>query len=373
MPKTFFCEACSFKTEKKSTYDKHITTKSHLNKLNNLETDSLSKTSCDSSVSCETCVFSVSSVSPSSNMSLEIDNTSFTSSRIRELEHQLQLKELEIERIKNEYEIKLKFKDEIIDILKQQNQTIINQPIVKEIPKKNIDLIIQEKEIQDEPKKQIVETKQEEKINIKEYLEKHRSKSPTIEECFKQYLYNSEYNTYLTCIEDIDGKEYNILEPSKIKYTEYKDRGIDNAIEILTNFFKTFPKEQLPFYCSDKRRNILYLKTEKGWIKQTETNETDIDNLLLQLIKNALNSICKALYHITLIFKNKVKNFNNIYNLSFDDWKANNISEIYSVMTLVGNDVSARVESDEERENKRLAIKNLKILLSNMSESIKAE
>ena len=121
MPKTFCCEICCFETTKKSTYTDHLTSKKHLNKSSGL-----------TSVSSDASTTSLSTLS-------NCDTNSSTASRIRELEHQLQLKDLEIQRIKNEYEMKLQHKDEIIALLKQQ-------PAVKpEPPKNNVELLVQEK------------------------------------------------------------------------------------------------------------------------------------------------------------------------------------------------------------------------------------
>lgn len=337
MPKTFCCEICCFETTKKSTYTDHLTSKKHLNKSSGL-----------TSVSSDASTTSLSTIS-------NCDTNSSTASRIRELEHQLQLKDLEIQRIKNEYEMKLQHKDEIIALLKQQ-------PAVKpEPPKNNVELLVQEKP---QPSK-----KSKPSISIKETLEKNRQQAPAIESCI-QLIYDSDYNSF---IQDavVNDQEYILLHPSKLKQSEFKSRGIDNAIDILSKFFNALPKEQLPFYCSDKRRNTLYLKTIDGWIKQTETNQEDIDKILLTLIMNALNSIQRAVSNMWTLFRKNQQKFRQIYDLAYDDWDYNHRNEIISVLNLVGNETSARAESNEEKENKRLAIKHLKIMLSQMSDTIK--
>ena len=93
------CEICNFQTEKKSTYTKHIQSKTHLNKVNGNDSNYCSSTT----------------TSTASNTTTA-DNTC-TASRIKELENQLKLKDLEMEKLIAEYELRLKHKDEIISIL----------------------------------------------------------------------------------------------------------------------------------------------------------------------------------------------------------------------------------------------------------------
>ena len=43
-------------------------------------------------------------------------------------------------------------------------------------------------------------------------------------------------------------------------------------MDIIEHFFTKIEKNQLPFFCADKNRNILYIKTENNWLKNTEEN-----------------------------------------------------------------------------------------------------
>ena len=98
------CECCSFNSDRKSSYDNHLKSNKHLNKIKGIST-TMSDTS------------SITSQTMTANI---CDNSSL--SRIRELEHKIML-------MKTEYELKLQVKDEmlnhkeeIIAMLKQQLQ-----------------------------------------------------------------------------------------------------------------------------------------------------------------------------------------------------------------------------------------------------------
>lgn len=302
----YYCQACDFKTERKSTYNDHLKSKKHLNKTTGVSTS-------------------------------ECTNNDCSESRIKELESLLLMKDSEIA----EYKLQLKHKDDIISILKQQS-----------IEPQNVKLTVKEK-----PKQ----------LSIAEQLEKARPDAFTIQECEK-LLFNSEYNNYILSTEgSSDGKEYIILNQSKIKHTEYKDRGIDNAIDILTYFFEDIPENKHPFYCSNKRKNTLYIKTTNGWIKQPKENKTEFDKIILNLAKQALNSIQRAMSSIFLLFNNRKQTFYSIYNMNYDDWNYNHRSEMFNVLTLFGDDVSARFKSDQEQKNEELVVKLLKVQLSKMS------
>lgn len=321
----YICQPCDFKTEKKSTYNDHLKSKKHLNKTNNC------------------CQVECASIS-STISAITTDEQSET--KIKELQELLRIKELEMKKIIDEYELRLKQKDEIITILRQPNniQPINVQPI--NVQSNNI---------------------KPTKTHINDNLQNTRPEAPTIEQC-KKLLYDSNYNEHIiTAANPHDGRDYIILNPSKLKHTEYKERGIDNAIDIIIKFFETMPENQYPFYCSNKRKNTLYIKTENGWIKQTKENKIEFDKIILSLIKEALNTIQRAISSIYLLFNKKKSTFRTIYDMNYDDWINEHRSEIFNVVTLFGENVSGRFKSDEEISNEALAVKLLKVHLSKMS------
>lgn len=334
----FTCQCCNYRTERKSSYDNHLKSSKHLQKLNN-----------------QTETQSVSSLN-----SLEYTTTTLVTdnSRILELEYQLKMKDAEIQNIINEYTLKLqmkdleiKHKDELITMLQNKPQLVI-----QEMPKQ---VIAETIEIPKETNKP--------KLPVKECLEKYLSNAPTIEKC-RSNLYKDEYNSYITEI-DVQDKPMNILNVNRFKINDFESTGVSNAISIIEKFFDKFDENMLPFYCSDKRRNILYIKTNDGWIKETKQNIEEFDKLLLVLAKEALGSVYYAVANTELVFNKNKKAFLEIYGKNEQDWCYNNKNEILNVLTLIGNDDTRHGEGEQTRENKRLVVKNLKIALSKMSKS----
>jgi hypothetical protein len=176
----FSCKCCSYETSKKSSYDKHIQTSKHLKQISS------------------DCTSVVSSITTD-------DNT-----KLLELEYQLKLKDMEIKNIINEYTLKLqmkdlelKQKDEIIAILqttattKQPNILPNIQPNV-DLP--NVDLQITEKDCASVASKSSTTKITDKVLNVK------LPNAFTIENCYKELLYNDEYNTYITTVNVEDKK-----------------------------------------------------------------------------------------------------------------------------------------------------------------------
>lgn len=330
---SYICQPCNFNTEKKSTYNDHLKSKKHLNKTNNC---------------CQSECASTSSII--STITTIDETNSSTAARIRELEHQILL-------MKKEYELKLQHKDEIISILKEQinNKTSYN----------NIELKVEEKQI---PEKQEILTP---KIPTIEFLHEHLESAPTIEQCCKM-LKNDQFNDYIMEA-NMNDEPTIILHPKYITKSSFKENAVDNAIEIIINFFSTFETNKLPFYCSNKRKNILYLKTDNGWIKQTEKNTDEFNKLLLNFAKTALWSVQCCVSNCERKFKNKsaYKKFHELYNIHYEDWVNDHKSELISCLCFrVGVcGKNGDIESKESKEDKELVTKFLKIELSKLSPS----
>lgn len=342
MPTIHRCDLCDYETSKTSTYKTHIASTRHLNKLNGI-----------SSIVCSEVQSQVSAIT---------EATMVTDTRIQELENQITILKMEYEMklLAKDAEIKqkdleLKHKDEIISLLRNAPPTIIQQ----EPQNNNVTMVVQEKK---KPTRRETST-------IKEHLMKTRPNAPTIEECRRTLMYNSEYNNY---IQDatLNGTDYIILDPSYIRHTEFQERGIDNAINIVKAFFRRMPENDKPFYCSDKRRNILYLKTNEGWIKQNTENKNAFEKMLLQLAKDALNSIHRACCGILTVFKKNESHFQKLYGMTFSSWNYGHINEIYNNCSLIASNVPGISRCDEDDKNERLVVKQLKVLLNELSTPI---
>jgi hypothetical protein len=349
MPKTHCCEICSFQTEKKSTFTDHLTSKKHINKVNGIASTS-------------------SATASSSVITSESENT-FTASKIRELENQIKILKLEYEfklqakdfELKQK-EIELKHKDEIISILQQQTSP-------STIAKNNICLAVEEKnEINLVPSSDNQNEMKDTKLPVKECLEKLFKDAPTIEMCHKM-LKNETHNCYIQEIETTNPNKLILNPTSSFKATDFKQNGVDNAVEIVTKFFQTFNNNELPFYCSDKRRHTLYIKTNNGWIKETKQNEDEFNKIILNLVKQALWSVQLSLHGTISNFEKHHKIFNELYGMNFENWLYNNKSEILDVLSLIETS-SGEHKSTKENENKALVVKKLKVELAKMSKRI---
>jgi hypothetical protein len=285
--------------------------------------------------------------STASSVTTSVDETnSSTASRIRELEHQILI-------IRTEYELKLQHKDEIISILKEQinNKTTHN----------NIELKVEEKQI---PEKQKIQTP---KIPTIEFLHTHLEHAPTIQQCY-QMLKNDESNDYIMEA-NVNNEPTTLLNPKFIKESSFKPNAVANAIEIIINFFSTFETNQLPFYCSNKRKNILYLKTDNGWIKQTEQNTDEFNKLLLAFAKTALWSVVVGVGNCRTKFKSANKKFQELYNINYEDWVNEHVPQLIDCLSFRVGVCGKKgdIETKESKEDKELVIKFLKIELSKLS------
>ena len=351
------CQICNFNTERKSTYDAHLKSSKHLEKMNgnNISTSQTGSV--------------LSAVTNDNN------NTGNNTEQVEELKKQLLLKEMEIQRITNEFTFKLQMKEmEIQRItnefnlklqmkdmeLKSKNEIIhipqhkapetqIENIVVKSIPQlepfeENISEVTDE--LQTEIKKL--------KMPIKDCLKKYRADAPTIEICSKELLQDGTYNPYIINM-DINGKIINLLSKEDINLDYIKDNNVvDNAIHIIKRFFNKFETAKLPFYCSDKRRNTLYIKTNDGWIRQKDENDTQFNNYLLQLAQDALYFVSKTENNTVMQFNNERVEFTEMYKTNYTDWQRNSCNRITALMLC-------------EKDEKIKIVKDLKILLNKIS------
>jgi hypothetical protein len=290
--------------------------------------------------------------SSSSTSTLTTDENSYTALKIRELEHQLQLKDAEINRLRNEFEIKIQeikiqHKDEIISMLKQ---THTQQTILKINERENIS------EKQEKPK-----------LTTKEYLDKYLNDASTFKNCYE--MFNDEkLDNYVVEFQNFKMIKY-VLNKKYIHSSDFKNNAIKNALDIITNYFKNFNENEMPFYCSDKRRNTLYIKTDNGWIKETPETQKEFDYHILKFIKRVLYSVRNALGGTKTNYEDHPTKFMDTYNINYFDWVKNNYNEIIGVLSLMDNS-SGKSKSNKETDNENLAIKKVKHELSQMSKKV---
>lgn len=268
MVKTYLCECCSFETSKKSTYNDHLKSKKHLKKISGDDSASTNSSAVVSEIT-----------------SLEdqsINNTS-TASRIRELEHLLQLKDLELQRLKTEYELKIQHKDEIISILKQQQQpptsssNNIKFNIEEKLPfKKHKINLTPDNNCDIKPNN--AKPNEVSKLSTKDFLNKQRKNAQSIEDFMESYICNNDHNK-ISILSYFQNQP--IHTPKYIQSPDYPDDFTSYYVNQICNRINELPQNEKPIYCSDKRRHHFYIKTNSGsWVK----DNAEVDKILKTMI-----------------------------------------------------------------------------------------
>jgi hypothetical protein len=250
----YTCACCDFSTTKKSTYADHLKSKKHLKKVN-------------ASSSC-----SVISNLTEPEEYAEVETVSTTTARIQELENALRLKDLEISHLKEQ----LKTKDDMITILMKQPQQSAPAPAPVHVPAP-----VQ----QAPPEAPAVQPKRLAPKSVLENLQTSRANALPLGEFLKQSLYDPTKNKYIKLVKETDL-------PSKIKFVKQSPHAVEvlliNTFDGLLPFtsYSTMIVNTLcgiidktethlcPIFCSDKQRNIFYVKLVDGW-KRVENEELE--------------------------------------------------------------------------------------------------
>lgn len=340
----YICKCCNYETDRKSSYEKHLNSDKHKKVVKQNPRDDVSTISGESTHGAD-------------------DEASTTSNKsIIDLEYQLKIKENEIQSIINEFTLKLQMKDleikhrdETIAMLRNQLQqpTKVAEKVVEvqqQKPTPNLDLVINE----------VPPTKS--KRPLKQALETDFQNAPTIEKC-KEFLLMEQHNCFIQTVGHND-EEVPILHQDKIRRTEFDLQNTSIAIQLIKSFVASLPKNELPFYCSDKRRHVLHLKTQNGWMKETEENKIEFDKLILNFGKSVLFSIQTCLFNTNKIFKTCKGQFNDIYNMHYDTWTREHMPEILLAISPIGND-----DEETKQLNDKLVHK-IKLLFSESSKKI---
>lgn len=326
----YTCDCCFFLTNKKSTYNDHLTSKKHLNKINNI-----SVTSSNNSI-----------ISSITEPELQDDSSSLV--KIRDLENELKLKELEINNLKE----LLKVKDEMISFLKSttttQHVTVVQPP---QPVKENITMTIEEKESKEDERPTKLTPKQ-----VIEQLTLTRKDAPTIDEFLKTGFLdeNNKYFKTLTYKGGLVNKNGEPVESEKklIYYDKNEfcsafpdtEKGLfyfSSYTNLIVNMFCSLiertEKTLSPLYCNDKQRRVFYVKLQEGWKR---LSDDEFNSLCSKIISRtefmALNAISNTktlfLYHNSIYRKFYANGFTN--EDSFND----NYSVAYLITSNIKNE-----------------------------------
>ena len=243
---SYTCACCDFSTTKKSTYADHLKSQKHLKKVN-------------ASSSC-----SVISNLTEPEEYAEVETVSTTTARITELENALRLKDLEISHLKEQ----LKTKDDMITILMKQPQQIAPAPAPVFVPAP-----VQ----QAPPEAPAVQPKRLGPKSVLENLQTTRANALPLGEFLKQSLYDPTKNKYIKLVKETDLPKMKFVKQSPhavevalintpdglLPFTTYHAMIVNTLCGIID---KT-ETHLCPIFCSDKQRNVFYVKLVDGWTR----------------------------------------------------------------------------------------------------------
>ncbi len=295
MKNTFFCKECDFKTQKQSSYTRHLETNKHKQKCNNMcikeHEDNVSELSTHSG----------SNSNSNSNDTIEKDKY-------------IELLKEQINNLKEQ----LKDKDEIIKMLKN-NQN--NQPITQN--KNN-----------DEDDNSSCKSNKDIKLStdaltIEEYYDniKNGINNPfLIQETIrtkpenKNGSYDEEGIEYDEWGEVVEPVNENILILKSVDIEDYPNDGIKLYTKLVIDGLKSLNKNKRPIVCSNKTLKRFWVNTrEKGWVKM---EEEDINKVFYEIIGCYYKILGKALVNTGRFGENKSLKFNQQYNISYELYKA---------------------------------------------------
>ena len=246
---TYTCACCDFSTTKKSTYADHLKSQKHLKKVN-------------ASSSCSV----VSNLTEPEEYA-EVEAVSTTTARITELEDAIRLKDLEISHLKEQ----LKTKDDMISILMKQPQQSAPAPAPVHVPAPV------QQEAPAQPKRLAPKS-------VLENLQTTRANALHLGEFLKQSLYDPTKNKYIKLVKETDLPKIKYVKQSPhsvevplvnspnglLPFTSYSTMIVNTLCGIID---KT-ETHLCPIFCSDKQRNIFYVKLVDGW-KRVENEELE--------------------------------------------------------------------------------------------------
>ena len=111
-----------------------------------------------------------------------------------------------------------------------------------------------------------------------------------------------------------------------------------------------FEKQELPFYiCRKNKKSCLYIKTNNGWFK---SSETEVDDLLLKFCNKAVSSVGMAISNTYDIFKKMPSKYGEIFEINkedksacnFDEWQLHHKTEIISNLFVFKEDYEVAVK-----------------------------
>lgn len=310
----YICHLCNYKTTRKSSYNGHLKSSTHLSK-------------CAENCIIEDC----SSVSTIQSLEYSVDT------KLKEMENQMQMqlkiKEMEMQMKLKEMEMEMKFKEQQMQIQMMQMQMQLGTNV------------IESKKDKVKPVLAIVKEKKETILDILN----NRKNAITIE-YFQEHCLNDE--NINPCIQNVSINNNNFLFPTYISYNDYSNYI---SIDVICKTLQNIPADERPIYCTDEKRKQFYIKTNNGWLK---ASEKELNTIIEELYWKGYKVINTALSN--LLIQNgkhkKINIFQQVYQTSNYDDKA-----LISVFRILK-------ELYPEKNDRRTHFNKLKTKLSELSD-----
>jgi hypothetical protein len=335
----YHCQLCDYYTSRKSNMDKHNQSIKHLGNIEGKKNKQIKKTICNI---CNKNFKTVSGlwkhkqkcnndeINDGIEISLNEDNI--------EQNQIINIDQLELEvevKPSLDKEMLLNFiKDEVTSIVKtQQLDTIENFKCTQELQKQNQDFQKQNLEFQQNMFSQIMEFM---KTNMtSNTINSNNNNTNNYNQFNLQVYLNETCKNAMTINQFLDYLQPTLQELEDTAHLGY----VESVSRIIMRGFKNLEEEELPFHCTDLKREHIYVKNpDKEWVK-----ETDEKPLLLRFVKEVAR-----------------RNFNNIFawqkqNPQWSNYHSKQ-NDLYN--SIVANAMSGATEK-EQNDNYEKIMKNI--------------
>ncbi len=242
----FFCEKCNYSTERKSQYERHLLTAKHKRSYNTYEsvTEKVPKGSKPFSCICGMNFNHRQNLYAHRKICKKIEKNNDTSETINADENNLkendEKKEIKFEGVSNET---------INEILKQNHEIV--------------DMLVEERKRNDELQNQLIEVSKEIKT-----VNNNNTINNNVNNTFNlQVFLNEQCKDALNITDFINSLQLSITDLQETGRLGY----VDGISRIFVKALRDLDEKERPIHCTDAKREVMYIKDENKWEKETKS------------------------------------------------------------------------------------------------------